>query len=197
MEPNHHDQMTAVKAIGFDLDVTLVDSRPASERALERLVSEHDAHLDVETLMSAYGLPLARWLPAEIDGALFRTLQAQDIALAEPMRGARAALAAVRASAARPVVVTSAPLVIADGMLQAAGLWVECLRTGVWGAEKANPIREENCWAFVGDHPDDMLAARQAGVVAIGVNAGTRRPLGAQVELDDLRAFPAWLATRS
>ena len=185
-----------MKAIAFDLDMTLVDSRPASQRALERLVLEHGANLNVETLMSAYGLPLDRWLPAEIDGALFRTLQAQYIALAEPMPGAHAALAAVRDTAARAVVVTSAPRAIVGGMLQAAGLCVDSVRTGVWGAEKAKPIREENCWAFVGDHPDDMLAARRAGVVAIGVNTGTSRPLGAQVELDDLRAFPAWLASR-
>jgi hypothetical protein len=54
---NHHpDQSTRIDAIAFDLDMTLVDSRPVSQRALERLVSEHGAHLDIETLMSAYGV---------------------------------------------------------------------------------------------------------------------------------------------
>jgi phosphoglycolate phosphatase len=189
--------MTRVEAIGFDLDMTLVDSRPVSRRTLERLVSEHGASLDVDALMSAYGLPLSRWLPAHIDGALFRTLQSQDIALAVPMQGAHAALDAVRQAGARNVVVTSAPHAIAAGMLRAAGLRVDCLRPDVWAAEKVKPLREERCWAFVGDHADDMLAARQAGMIAIGVNTGTSRPLGAQVELGDLRAFPSWLANRS
>ena len=49
------------------------------------MVCEYGAELDIDTLMSAYGLPLPRWLPASIDGALFRTLQAQDIALAVAM----------------------------------------------------------------------------------------------------------------
>jgi phosphoglycolate phosphatase len=122
------DQMTRIEAIAFDLDMTLVDSRPVSQRALERLVCEYGAQLDIDTLMSTYGLPLPRWLPASIDGALFRTLQSQDIALAVAMPGAGAALAAVRQAGARAVVVTSAPLAVALGMLRAAGLRVDGLR---------------------------------------------------------------------
>jgi hypothetical protein len=41
-----------------------------------------------------------------------------------------------------------------------------------------------------------MRAGRQAGVIAIGVNSGTCRPIGAQIELEDLTAFPSWLAER-
>ena len=190
------DQVTRIEAIGFDLDMTLVDSRPVSQRALERLVYEYGAQLDIDTLMSAYGLPLPRWLPANVDGALFRTLQSQDIALAVAMPGAGAALAAVRRADARVVVVTSAPLAIALGMLRAAGLRVDALHPDAWGAQKVEPIRAERCWAFVGDHPDDMHAGRHAGVIAIGVNSGTSRPIGAHVELEDLTAFPSWLADR-
>ncbi|HJS96415.1 MAG TPA: HAD hydrolase-like protein [Solirubrobacteraceae bacterium] len=189
--------MTTIEAIGFDLDMTLVDSRPVSRRALERLVSEYDAHLDIETLMSAYGLPLSRWLPPDVDGGLFRRLQAHHFGSAVPMPGADLALAAVRDIPARTVVVTSAPLAIAAGMLHACGLQVDRIRPGAWAAEKAEPIRAEGCWAYVGDHADDMLAARQAGVIAVGVRTGSSRPSGADIELEDLTAFPAWLKHRS
>jgi hypothetical protein len=57
------DQVTRIEAIAFDLDMTLVDSRPVSQRALDRLVCEYGAQLDIDTLMSAYGLPLARCYP--------------------------------------------------------------------------------------------------------------------------------------
>ena len=191
------DHVTRIEAIAFDLDMTLVDSGPVSRRALERLVCEYGAKLDIDALMSAYGLPLPGWLPASIDGALFRALQSQDIALAVAMPGAGAALAAVRQAGARVVVVTSAPLVIALGMLRAAGLRVDDLHPDAWGAEKVERLRAERCWAFVGDHPDDMLAGRRAGAIAIGVNTGTSRPIGAQVELENLSAFPAWLADRT
>lgn len=189
--------MTGIEAIAFDLDMTLVDSRPVSRRALERLVSEYDADLDIETLMSAYGLPLSRWLPPNIEGALFRRLQAHHIGSAVPMPGAHLALAAVRNIPARTVVVTSAPLAIAAGMLHACGLRVDSIRPGAWAAEKAEPMREEGCWAYVGDHADDMLAARQAGVIAVGVKTGSSQPSGADFALDDLTAFPAWLKHRS
>jgi phosphoglycolate phosphatase len=185
--------MPEADAVGFDLDMTLVDSRPVSRRALESLVTTHGHDLDVAMLMSQYGLPLGEWLPAGADAALFRSLQLQDLSSAELMPGALAAVEAVRRSGSRVVVVTAASAVIAGAMLSAVGLCVDGLRADVWASGKAQPLRAARCWAFVGDHADDMLAARAAGSIAIGVATGTSRPAGADVELEDLTAFPAWL----
>jgi phosphoglycolate phosphatase len=184
------------RAIGFDLDMTLVDSRPVSRRALERLVAEHGARLDVDALMASYGLPIATWLPAGTDGARFRALQAQDLELAEPMPGAADAVRAARRAGARVVVVTAAPAAIAEGMLAAASMRADRLRADVWAGGKVGPLREEGCWAFVGDHADDMQAAREAGAIAVGVETGTSPPHGAHVRLADLTAFAPWLASR-
>jgi phosphoglycolate phosphatase len=184
------------RAIGFDLDMTLVDSRPVSRRALERLVAEHGARLDLDALMASYGLPLTTWLPAGVDGELFRALQAQDVTLATPMPGAREAVAAARRAGAQVVVITAATAAIADAMLAAAGLRADRLRADVWAGGKVAPLREEGCWAFVGDHADDMEAARAAGAIAVGVETGTSPPDGAQVRLADLNAFAPWLASR-
>jgi phosphoglycolate phosphatase len=183
-------------AVGFDLDMTLVDSRPVSRRALESLASEHGHDLEIEALMALYGLPLAQWLPPGTDSALFRSLQLQDVSSTELMPGALAAVEAVRRSGGRVVVVTAAPAAIAAGMLGAVGLGVDGLHADVWATGKVRPLRAERCWAFVGDHADDMRAARDAGSIAIGVATGTSRPAGADVELEDLTAFPAWLETR-
>jgi len=180
--------------VGFDLDMTLVDSRPVSRRALERLASDHGHDLDVDALMALYGLPLSRWLPAGADEALFRSLQPQDISSTESMPGALAAVEAVRQSGGRVVVVTAAPGAIATEMLSAVGLTVDRVRADVWAAGKVQPLREEKCWAFVGDHSDDMSAARDAAAIAIGVATGTSRPAGADVELEDLNALVTWLA---
>lgn len=183
-------------SIAFDLDMTLVDSRPASIRALERLASEPGANLDIEALMSVYGLPLPLWLPGEVDAELFRTLQREDASLAVAMPGAAAAFEAVRRAGARVVVVTAAPLQIAAAMLKALGLVCDRLRADVWAGAKVEPLREERCRAFVGDHEEDMLAAKQAGAIAVGVRTGTTRPFGADVELGDLTEFPGWLEER-
>jgi phosphoglycolate phosphatase len=171
--------------------MTLVDSRPVSRRALESMAG--DCELDVDALMARYGLPLEDWLPAGADHAAFRALQAQDLALAEPMPGAAAAVAAVRRSGDRVVVVTASQAAIVVHMLDAVGLRVDALHTAVWAAAKAKPLRSERCWAYVGDHAGDMDAARAAEAIAVGVATGTTAPTGADVELADLTVFPAWL----
>lgn len=181
------------KTVAFDLDMTLVDSRPVSERALQCLVSEHGYDLDIDSLLARYGLPLSQWLPSGSDHTLFRALQMQEIAGAKAMPGAASALKVTRESGGRIVVVTAAPHATATEMLCAAGLSADALRADAWGVGKVEPLKAEGCWAFVGDHTDDMAAARQAGAIAVGVATGTSPPLGADVELDDLHAFAPWL----
>jgi phosphoglycolate phosphatase len=181
--------------VGFDLDMTLVDSRPVSRRALESMAG--DCELDIDALMARYGLPLDAWLPAGADHAMFHLLQEEGLALAEPMPGAFAAVEAVRRSGDRVVVVTASQAAIVGDMLAAVGLRVDALHTGVWAAAKAGPLRRERCWAFVGDHASDMHAARAAGAIGVGVATGTTAPAGADVELADLTAFPAWFEEHS
>jgi phosphoglycolate phosphatase-like HAD superfamily hydrolase len=178
--------------VAFDLDMTLVDSRPVSRSALDLLVTTYRADLDVDALMASYGLPLSRWLPAGVDVALFRHLQLQVAATAAPMPGACEAVAAVRRTGSRVVVITAAPDEVATRMLAGAGIAPDALRTNAWGFEKVAPLRAEHCCAFVGDHPDDMTAARQAGVIAVGVATGPVPPVGADVTLTALTAFSSW-----
>lgn len=66
------------KTVAFDLDMTLVDSRPVSERALQRLVSEHGYDLDIFGVATGTSPPLgadvelddlhafAPWLRAQV-----------------------------------------------------------------------------------------------------------------------------------
>lgn len=180
-------------AVAFDLDMTLVDTRPASRIALERLAAEHGHDLDVEALMDSYGRPLSQWLPEGSDHALFRSLQMQDLASVEPMPGALAAVQAVRDTAGRVVVVTASTEAIALGTLRLVGLGADEVHADVWADGKSKPLREAGCWAFVGDHADDMSAARQVGAIAVGVATGTTPPVGADVELHDLNGFAPWL----
>jgi phosphoglycolate phosphatase len=183
-----------VKAVAFDLDMTLVDSRPCSERALHEMVARHRHDLDVEALMASYGLPLAQWLPPGTDHQLFRALQHESLPQVKSMPGAREALDSVRAAGARVVVITAAPAPIADAMLDLLDLAADALHAEVWASGKVAPLRSESCEIFVGDHPDDMQAARGAGAIAVGEATGVTPPLGADVVLDDLTHFPSWLA---
>ena len=180
--------------VGFDLDMTLVDSRPVSRPVLETLASRYHLDLDVDALMGVYGLPLSSWLPAGVDVRLFRNLQLRETARAVPMRGARDAVRAVRRVGGRVVVITAGHAEVAIRVLRAAGIAPDALRTEAWGVEKVAPLRAESCWAFVGDHPDDMDAAHRAGVIAVGIATGTTPPAGADVALESLSEFPAWFS---
>jgi len=181
-------------SVAFDLDMTLVDSRPVARRVLSRLVAEHRHDVDIETLMGRYGVPAAQWLPLAVDRVQYRSLQMQEASSARSMPGAAAAIDAVRIAGMRVVVVTGTSAGLAREMLRAAGLRIDRLLCDVWAVEKANPLLTESCWAYVGDHADDMEAARHAGCLAIGVATGTSRPMGADVELRDLTMLPPWLA---
>lgn len=186
-----------MKAIAFDLDMTLVDSRPCSERALQEMVARHEHDLQVEALMASYGLPLAQWLPPGTDHQLFRALQHESLAQVKSMPGAREALDSVCAAGVRVVVITAAPAAIADAMLDQLDLRADAIHSDVWAMGKIAPLRLESCGIFVGDHPDDMQAARAAGAIGVGVATGAIPPAGADVALDDLSHFPAWLAGHS
>jgi phosphoglycolate phosphatase len=69
---------------------------------------------------------------------------------------------------------------------------------GLFAAAKGHRLRTEGAGVYVGDHTADVEAARVAGATSVGVATGTssRADLvaaGAEVVLDDLTAFPAWL----
>jgi phosphoglycolate phosphatase len=79
--------------------------------------------------------------------------------------------------------------------LLATGIGADTLHTFVHGQEKAEVLRSLDSTMYVGDTPDDMIAARSAGVVAIGVTTGafTAQDLmqaGAAKALPTLEAFP-------
>lgn len=187
--------MSDAVGVGFDLDMTLVDSRPVSRRALERLVSEHGHDLDVEALIARYGLPLSGWLPAGSDAVLFRAIAGhRGSCIAAGGAGRRGSRSAVRGSSGGGHL-SSGRDRYSDA--HRVGLVVDQLCADVWGNGKVKPLRQGRCWAFVGDHGDDMSAARDAGAIAVGVATGTSRPVGADVELQDLTPFPAWLADHS
>jgi phosphoglycolate phosphatase-like HAD superfamily hydrolase len=69
----------------------------------------------------------------------------------------------------------------------------------VWGVGKADALRREGASIYVGDHVHDVEGALAAGVTSVSVLTGgcSRAELeaaGTHVVLEDLSAFPAWLA---
>ncbi|WP_320068163.1 HAD family hydrolase [Micromonospora sp. RTGN7] len=192
--------------VGFDLDMTLVDSRPGIAAAFRALTAITGVPVDADAVVSRLGPPLrseiARWFPPEqVESAVeaYRELYpAYAITPTLPMPGAVAALAAVRAHGGRVLVVTAKLGRLARLHLDHLGLAVDELAGDLFAEGKATALREHGATLYVGDHTADMVAAGAAGIPGIAVTTGPcsaaeLRSAGAHVVLDDLTGFPAAL----
>jgi phosphoglycolate phosphatase len=191
--------------VGFDLDMTLIDSREAILASFAGLARDTATGIDLAAVDRRLGLKLEDelvfWYPPEQRAAAAQTYRQHYVRLAGQMTtalpGAREALAAVRAAGERVVIITAKHPVSVGPSLRAAGLAADELFTLVHGPEKAAVLRRLEAAAYVGDTPPDMAAAVQAGARAVGVTTGsfTSEDLagaGAEVVLGSLTAFPAW-----
>jgi phosphoglycolate phosphatase len=195
--------------VGFDLDMTLVDSRPGIAATYRELTARTGVHVDAELAVSRLGPPLrvelAHWFPPErLEWAVgaYRALY-PDFAITptEPMPGATEALAAVRARGGRVVVITSKIGHLARLHLDHLGLVVDEVAGDRFADGKAEAIAEFGVSTYVGDHIADMAAACAAGVPGVGVptgpcNAEELWAAGAAVVLDQLTGLPGWLDHR-
>jgi phosphoglycolate phosphatase len=198
------------RAIGFDLDMTLVDSRPGIHAALLALAAETGRPVDADEIVAHLGPPIAEalapYFPADELAATvdtFRALMALvGVMNVRPLPGAAAAVAAARQAGYNVLVVTSKIRPLAVATLQHAGLEADAVHGDAFGVGKAVPLREHHATAYVGDHPADMLAAAEAGVAAVGVTSGSSTAddltgAGADVVLASLDDFPDWLRAHS
>jgi phosphoglycolate phosphatase len=193
-------------AIGFDLDMTLIDSRPGIAAAYRALTEQTGVHVDADAAVARLGPPLRheirRWFPAErVEEAVetYRTLYpSYAIGPSALLPGARAAVAAVHQHGLRVVVVTSKLGRLARLHLDHVGLTVDELAGDLFAEGKAAALSRHDVVCYVGDHVADMVAARTAGVPGVGVATGPctgaeLREAGAEVVLADLTGFPAAL----
>lgn len=191
--------------VGFDLDMTLINSRPAILASFAAVGRETGAAIDLDAVDRRLGIKLddelAYWLPPDRVAAAAAIYRRHYVELAGPMTsvlpGAREALAAVRAAGQRVIIITAKHQVSAGPSLQATGLSADELFTLAHGPEKAAVLRRVAAAAYVGDTPPDMAAAVAAGVRAVGVATGSftgedLAAAGAEVVLTSLGAFPDW-----
>ncbi|MEU2929947.1 HAD family hydrolase [Streptomyces sp. NPDC007251] len=193
--------------VGFDLDMTLIDSRPGIHACYTALAERTGAFIDADLAVTRLGPPLAEelvnWFPEERVpemADLYREMYpAYAIAATPAMAGAREAMAAVRAAGGRTMVVTAKYEPNAKLHLSHLGIEPDVVVGDLWAERKAEALREYAAGVYVGDHVGDVRGARTAGALSVAVATGPcpaeeLRAAGADVVLDDLSAFPAWLA---
>ncbi len=189
--------------VGFDLDMTLIDSRRAILASFAGVAADTGVAIDLAGVTRRLGIKLeaelAYWFPpGEITNAV-RVYRAHYGRLAgpltSPLPGAAEALAAVRATGARAVVITAKYEQTARLSLAGVGLYADDLFAEAHGPEKAEILKTIGAAVYVGDTPPDMAAAVTAGAHAVGVATGSftaadLRAAGAADVLSLLTDFP-------
>ena len=197
---------TSPLAVGFDLDMTLIDTVPGFGATLAALGDELGVDFAISDLTSRLGPPLGAslgaYLPADrVDAAIDRFRELYPGLAIEPvplLPGARESIAAVRRHGGRVVVVTGKFTPNAQLHVDHLGLDLDHLAGTVWGVGKAGALVSEGVSVYVGDHVHDVEGARAAGVLSVSVLTGgctaeELREAGTDVVLADLREFPRWL----
>jgi uncharacterized protein len=186
--------------------MTLVDTRPGIRRVWDELSASTGVAIDSELAVSRLGPPLkvelANWVAEdEIDTYVqrYRDLYPDHAILDSlPLPGALDALAAVRRAGGSSVVVTAKNEPNARLHLEHLDLDVDEVVGDLWGTGKGEALLAHGAAIYVGDHVHDVAGARAAGAVSVGVLTGPCSAeelvdAGADVVLDDLTDFAAWL----
>ncbi|MFC9794352.1 HAD family hydrolase [Streptomyces sp. NPDC127584] len=202
--PDPHTLVSPL-TVGFDLDLTLIDSRPGIKAAWEAFSAESGVAVDADLVVSRLGPPLehemAYWVPEERVTEMvahYRSLYpAYAIESSPPMPGARDAIQAVRDAGGRTIVVTAKNGPHAALHLAHLGIEPDALVGGLWAEGKAEALRAHGARVYVGDHVGDVRGAATAGALSVAVATGPCAPeelaeAGADVVLTDLTDFRAW-----
>ena len=191
--------------VGFDLDMTLIDSRPGIAAVFRALSAETGVFIDADAAVSRLGPPLeqelANWFPASATAEMadrYRALY-PDHAITPTvlLPGVPESIEAIRADGGRVLVITSKFAGNAALHLEHCGIVADVLVGWAYQDGKRDALTGNGAHAYVGDFVADMTSARAAGVTAIGVTTGPCGEAeliaaGADVILTDLREFPGW-----
>jgi phosphoglycolate phosphatase-like HAD superfamily hydrolase len=193
--------------VGFDLDLTLINSRPAIMAAWTAVAEELNVRIDLAEVDTRMGIKLedevSYWFSVDMHQVAADSYRRHYVRLAPsmtlPLPGAAEALSAVRLAGELAVIVTAKHMVSVRPSLAAAALVPDEVFAFVHGPEKAAVLADIGAAVYVGDTPADMAAGRAGGSLPVGVptgsfSAGELTASGAHVILGSLLEFPSWYA---
>jgi phosphoglycolate phosphatase len=197
--------MRTAGPVGFDLDLTLINSRPAIMAAWSAVADELGARIDLTEVDRRMGIKLedevSYWFPVADHDRAAASYRRHYVRLAPQLTtllpGAAEALASVRKAGERAVIITAKHPVSVEPSIAAVGLRADEVFAHVHGPEKAAVLARIGAAVYVGDTPADMAAARDAGCVPLGVTTGSfslpeLTAAGAEVVLATLTDFCSW-----
>lgn len=194
-------------AVGFDLDMTLVDSADAIVDAVAHTCAHYGAVVDEGEVRASVGLPLDHvfpwWIPdvpyADALDVYRARYLSHGLAMQSLLPGAREALELVTSDGYGVVVISAKKDTHVRAVLETVGLdgFVDHVVGERFAETKADALRETGALVYVGDHVGDVRGALGAGAVAVAVATGPTSAAdlaaaGADVVLPDLTGWGAW-----
>lgn len=194
--------------VGFDLDLTLVDSRARIIESHRRAFADLGEEVCEDELAPLVGLPLDRTAAivrpnVNISQFISRYrfhYQEPDAPPQQSMLGAREALLATRAAGGRVVVVSAKYVPAITQALTETDLenLVDLSFGERFAAGKTSALQQVGAAVYVGDHEADIAAALAVPAIAVGVATGPHTcaqltAAGAHKVLANLLDYPQWL----
>ena len=192
--------------VGFDLDMTLVDSAEGIADALVHVFADHGIAVPRADVLATIGLPLdmvfPMWLPEESYEQLLDEYREHygrfGIPKSRLLPGARDAVDAIHEAGGRVVVVSAKKKDFVDRVIEVVDLPVDVTYGYLFAEHKGKVLCEEHARIYVGDHEGDIRAARAADAVSVVVTTGpmSREALlegRPDVVMADLTQFRPWL----
>jgi phosphoglycolate phosphatase len=166
--------------VGFDLDMTLVDSADGIADALQKVFADHGVPVARDDVLATIGLPLdmvfPMWLPNDSYEQLldeYREYYGRfGIPQSRLLPGARDAVDAIHEAGGRVVVVSAKKKDFVDRVVDVVQLPVDVTYGYVFAEAKGKALLAEHAAIYVGDHEGDIRAARAANAVSFIVTSG-------------------------
>ena len=166
---------------GFDFDQTLANSEAGITDCLDYIcrkfgVTKNQSHLEALATSGLSLDPMIKELVKmdEIDQATEEFLRIYPVLGVQgtvAMPGANEILNSVTSNGHRIAIISAKTTSNLVASIHHLGFKVDAVHGGAYGDEKAALIKKESAFIYVGDQESDAMAAINAGVVAVLVNA--------------------------
>jgi phosphoglycolate phosphatase len=182
-----------VQTIGFDLDMTLVDSSQAILLTVQRVLKAFKIEVDEMDIGRSVGLPIKESFKEWIgDGYLeayemyVAYYQSSGYLESKALPGAKELLVELMRRNYKVVVITAKNQQSAEIQLRHLSIPYSEMVGNVFGNGKTEAMKKTGCSEYVGDHIEDYKAAAAAGIHFIGVATNPMQDL----EKDSQGNFP-------
>ena len=191
-----------MKTIGFDFDMTLVNSDLGLLSTLVNIFPDRATMNDPSILRQISGLPIRETLLyfsslEELDKNLekfFALYPSYGVLNSTIMPGALRALDAVQLAGFRAVIISAKSSINLELMLKHFGLNSYLRYADCYGIKKAEAISQSGSLLYIGDQESDVYAAHLCGIPAIRLIDSTKNESSnADWTLQSLEYFPEWL----